>query len=67
MKLDRKTKQALEETGLPWSVEDGSKHQKIRLNGKLVAIFPYGKKTEASPYATNNTIANIRRAAREMI
>jgi hypothetical protein len=67
MKLDRKTKQALEETGLPWSVEDGSKHHKIRLNGKLVGVFPYGKKTEASPCANNNIISNIRRAAREMI
>ncbi len=66
MKIDPKVKQALEATGLPWYVETGTKHYKIRLNGKLVGVFPQGKKTEASPRANINVIANIRRAAREM-
>jgi hypothetical protein len=66
MRIDKKVKQTLEDTGLPWCVETGSKHFKIRLNGKLVGTFPHGKKTESSPCANNNIIANIKRTAREM-
>lgn len=66
MKLDPKVKATLEETGLPWYIENGKKHFKIRLCDRLVGVFPYGKRTEASQHANNNIIANIRRAAREL-
>lgn len=66
MKLDPKVRKVLEDTGLPWCVETGTKHYKVRLNGRLVAIYPQGKKTEASQRANLNVIANIKRLAREM-
>lgn len=65
MKLDPKVRQALEETGLPWRIEAGSKHFKIRLNDRLVGVYPQGKRTEANPRANLNVISNIKRAARE--
>lgn len=66
MRLDPKVKKALEETGLPWAIETGSKHFKIRLGGRLAGTFPLGKKTEAAPHANQNIIATIKRMAREL-
>jgi hypothetical protein len=66
MKLDVKVKQALNETGLPWEVETGSKHYKVRLGGRLAGVYPHGKKTEGSQHANANLLANIKRLAREL-
>lgn len=66
MKLDPKVRKALEETSLPWAVETGSKHFKVRLGGRLVGVYPHGKRTEASKHANSNLIANIKRLAREL-
>lgn len=66
MRLDPKVKKALEETGLPWTVETGAKHFKVRLDGRLAGTFPLGKKTEASPCANQNLISSIKRLAREL-
>jgi hypothetical protein len=66
MKLDPKVKQALNNTGIPWEVEAGSKHFKVRLGGRLAGVYPHGKKTEASQHANSNLISNIKRLAREL-
>lgn len=66
MKLDPRVKKTLEETGLPWHIEAGSKHFKIRLCGRLVGVYPQGKKTEADRRANMNVISNVKRAAREL-
>lgn len=66
MRIDPKVRQALDNTGLPWRIETGSKHNKIRLNNRLVGVYPQGKKTEADPRANLNIISNIKRIAREM-
>lgn len=66
MKLDPKVKQALNGTGIPWEVETGSKHFKVRLGGRLAGVYPHGKKTEASQHANSNLISNIKRLAREL-
>lgn len=66
MKLNVKVKQALNATGIPWEIETGSKHFKVRLGGRLVGIYPQGKKTEASQHANANLLANIKRLAREL-
>ena len=66
MRLDPKVRKTLEETSLPWVVETGSKHFKVRLGGRLVGVYPHGKKTEASKHANSNLIANIKRLAREL-
>jgi hypothetical protein len=37
-------KDALDATGLPWSVENGSSHKKIFLSGRLVLVLPNARK-----------------------
>lgn len=66
MKLPNEMRTALDATGLPWEVEPGKKHQKIKLGGRLVAILPYGKEQSAYKRALLNTISQIRRAAQEL-
>jgi hypothetical protein len=66
MRLDPKVKKALEETSLPWEIETGSKHFKVRLGGRLAGVYPHGKKTESSQHANANLLANIKRLAREL-
>lgn len=66
MKLPNEMRTALDATGLPWEVEPGKKHQKIKLGGRLVAILPYGKEQSAYRRALLNSITQVRRMAREM-
>lgn len=65
MKMPNELREALEKTGLPWRSEEGTKHYKIKLAGRLVAIYPKGKKREANLRVLLNTISQVRRAARE--
>lgn len=55
----------LSETGLPWDIESGARHLKVKLAGKLVGIFPQAGKTGGATRARLNIRAQIRRAARE--
>ena len=63
MKLPERLREALDNTGLPWRVEDGSKHYKVKLCGKLVAVFPFGKARDYDKRALLNTITQVRLAA----
>lgn len=63
-KLDPAIQQALDETRLPYSVEVGSRHRKIIVNGVFCGILPSGN-NKAGQRTTKNTIAQIRRAARQ--
>jgi hypothetical protein len=60
-------REALEATGLPWSLETGSKHTKIKLHGRLVGIL---NRTERDVgrgrKAQLNTVRQIKAAAREI-
>jgi len=66
MKIPALLQAALEETGMPWEVEAGSKHHKVKLAGRLVAVYPRGKAKEAGKRPLLNTISQVRRAAREL-
>lgn len=55
----------LEETGLPWGIEQGRGHLKIRLSGHLVGVMTAGSKP-ADPRAEKNVISQIRRKAEEL-
>ena len=66
MKIDPRLADALDATGLPWTTECGTKHYKVRLAGKLVAIYPRGKKQESDKRALLNTITQVRHAAQEL-
>jgi hypothetical protein len=57
---------ALDETGLPWTVDQDGGHLKIRLAGRLVGVMSAGSKDDERGRAFMNVIAQIRRAAREM-
>lgn len=61
-RLDPRIVDALDATGLPWSVELGSKHRHIRLDGRLVGLIPLGRE-RGYGRGTENTIAQIRRVA----
>jgi len=58
----------LNTTGLPWGVELGGKHVKIKLAGRLVGILPLNGRNiqQTNSVPMKNTIAQIRRAAREL-
>lgn len=61
VKFDPKLEAALNETGLAWTIEPGTKHFKVRLEGRLVCIVPQGVKGDIS---RNMTIKNIKAVAR---
>lgn len=67
MKMAREVREALEECGLPWSLERGNRHFKIMVGGRFVGILPLnGKISESSRRATLNIASQIKRAAREI-
>ena len=62
-KLHDRLVAALDDTGLPYTVELGKKHIKVRLDGHLVLVTSRGKKTgdDSSPTQLKNGVAHIRR------
>lgn len=56
---------ALGETGLPWDIEQGRGHLKIKLAGHLVGVMTAGSKP-AGQRAERNVISQIRRKAAEL-
>ena len=66
MKIDPRVKAALEEAGVPYELELGGRHRKVRLAGRLAGILPRSGVSSGSQRAALNTIAQIRRVAREV-
>lgn len=65
MKLPREVRAELEATGLPWSLERGSRHLHVRVGGRLAGILPKGR-VPCADRATQNIISQIRRVARQL-
>lgn len=63
MKLPRGLKEALDETGVPWTIERGKRHYHIRMDGRLVGVIGLST-SEIASRATKNIIAQARRVAR---
>ncbi|CAB5187345.1 hypothetical protein UFOVP166_35 [uncultured Caudovirales phage] len=63
MRIHPDIEKAMKATGLPWSVEVGGRHLKLRLNGRFVGICPKGRITDGPGHATKNIVAQIKRAA----
>lgn len=59
-------KQELENTGLPWDIERGSRHLKLKLSGHLVGILPGDGRSAMEGRALKNVVSQIRRAARKL-
>lgn len=55
-----------DETGLPYEIELGGRHAKIKLAGRLVGILPKGSGNEMHSRSLLNTISQVRRMAREL-
>ena len=57
--------QALEATGLPWEIESGNGHAKIKMCGHLVGVMNV-KKNGHHERAEKNVIGQIKRKAAEL-
>lgn len=66
MRVPKELEAELDATGLPWGLEIGKTHKKIKLSGRLVGILPHGKKQEADRRSLLNTISQVRRLAKEL-
>lgn len=58
-----KIQAALDETGLPYEIESGKRHRKIRLNGRFVGVVPHSKGSSDCRRAELNIVSQIRRGA----
>jgi hypothetical protein len=65
-RLDPRVLRALEDTALPYSLEPGSKHIKMRLGGQFVGVFPMGGYKQ-NGCGDRKLVAQIKRAARALI
>ncbi len=43
-----KVRAALDATGLPWEIVNGSKHRKLMIAGRQVAVLSYGGNSRAA-------------------
>lgn len=68
MKIDSRIKEALEATGLPWVAENGGKHIKVKLSGRLACILPKGANGNrgGTTRACLNAVSQIRAIARSV-
>lgn len=62
--LDKTIRKELEKAD-DFTIEQGSRHYHIRINGKLVGVFTRRSKLESNRRAILNMITDIRRARRE--
>lgn len=60
--IDKRVLKELQEQGLPWTIDQGSRHLKLRVCGKFVGILPLGNGSQKGR-ATRNVVSQIRRAA----
>lgn len=66
-KAERQIRADLEAAGLPYAVERGSRHLKIKLCGHLVGIIPMkGKDNPGNKRTYLNVRSQIRRKAKEL-
>lgn len=58
---------ALLDTGLPWDIQNGKKHQKIYVKGHLVGVLSHGSHYDDEWVAIKNIVSQIRRKAKELL
>lgn len=59
--IPKEVQQALDETGLPYTIEEGTRHLKIKVAGHLVGVLPHKIRNQGGR-GQRNVIAQIRRA-----
>ena len=58
-------RELLDESGVEWTVQSGSRHFKLIIDGKFAAIIPHSKPaSRVASRAHRNMLAHIRRAIR---
>ena len=61
-----KVRDALDETGLPWEIRNGSKHRKLVVDGHTVAVMSHGGHSRAMKsecYGDKTLVSAIRKFA----
>jgi len=56
----------LESSNVPWRIEQGKRHYKIFVGERMVGILPRGSSLRRTYRAHLNTLAQVRRAIRQM-
>ena len=64
--VTKEIREALDATGLAWAIENGRKHSKLRLDGRLIAVMSRSNPSSRSRNRdSRNIVSQIRRAAKE--
>lgn len=63
-KFLRELRPHLDATGLPWRVEQGKKHIKLLIDGRLATVISRSTHGPDSGRIVQNTLSTIQRAAR---
>ena len=67
MRLPEELLVELGTSGVPWELERGKKHYKLRVGGRMVGILPLsGKLQTTNKVPLKNTLAQVRRAIRDI-
>lgn len=67
MRLPSELLSELEASGIPWELEKGKKHYKLRVGGRMAGILPLnGRIQTTNAVPLKNTIAQVRRAIRDI-
>ena len=66
MKMAPELEKALEECGFPWELQQGSKHYKLRVGGKMVTVLPLRTKQQVNRRVVLNTIKNVRHMVQKL-
>lgn len=62
-KMDPALREVLDECGVRWTLENGGKHYKLRIAGRLVLTVP--QKSRDTGSAAKNALAAVRRHLRQ--
>lgn len=65
MKIDPILQRAIDESGLPFRLEEGKRHVKLMLGGEMVTVFSR-RPDERGGRAVKNLLGHIRRKVRQV-
>lgn len=62
-KVPKEIRKLLDASGLPWQVERGGRHFKLRINGRLALVMPMSDAKDTGMYK-RNAVAQVKRFIR---
>lgn len=60
--LPREIRALLDQSGRAWSLEDGSRHYKLRVEGRMVLVLPRASSRSKCWHREKNALSAVRRA-----